>query len=64
MCAWLTPSCRSWSVIIGLVIVVAMGLAAWFFAPKGENQVYVPLFPSSNPEESPCPPMLTSTCTS
>jgi len=31
-----------WSPIIGLVIVVAMSVGAWFFAPKGENQVYVP----------------------
>jgi hypothetical protein len=30
---------RSWSIFIGLVIVIAMCLAAWFFAPKGENQV-------------------------
>lgn len=34
---------RRWSVIIGFVIVVAMALAAWFFSPKGENQVYVSL---------------------
>ena len=31
-----------WSIIIGLVIVVGMSVASWFFAPKGENQVYVP----------------------
>ncbi|EAQ88085.1 ATPase, V0 complex, subunit E1/e2 [Chaetomium tenue] len=30
---------NGWSVIIGFVIVVAMALAAWFFSPKGENQV-------------------------
>ncbi|KAK4103660.1 hypothetical protein N658DRAFT_505325 [Parathielavia hyrcaniae] len=30
---------NGWSVIIGLVIVVAMAIAAWFFSPKGENQV-------------------------
>lgn len=27
----------SWSLIIGLIVVVAMCLAAWFFSPKGEN---------------------------
>ncbi|KAK3906289.1 ATPase, V0 complex, subunit E1/e2 [Staphylotrichum tortipilum] len=30
---------NGWSIIIGLVIIVAMCLASWFFAPKGENQV-------------------------
>ena len=28
-----------WSIIIGLVVVVAMSVAAWFLSPKGENQV-------------------------
>lgn len=32
---------HSWSVLIGLVVVIAMCVAAWFFSPKGENQVYV-----------------------
>ncbi|KAK7745245.1 H(+)-transporting V0 sector ATPase subunit e [Diatrype stigma] len=27
-----------YSVFVGLVIVVAMSVAAWFLAPKGENQ--------------------------
>ncbi|KAJ5172796.1 V-type proton ATPase subunit e [Penicillium capsulatum] len=26
-----------WSLIIGLIVVVAASLAAWFFSPKGEN---------------------------
>jgi len=30
---------NGWSVIIGFVIVAAMCVGAWFFAPKGENQV-------------------------
>lgn len=31
----------SWSIIIGLVVVVLASVAAWFFAPKGETQTYV-----------------------
>ncbi|EMR63173.1 hypothetical protein MGN70_013978 [Eutypa lata] len=27
-----------YSVFVGLVIVVAMSVAAWFLSPKGENQ--------------------------
>ncbi|KAJ5081789.1 hypothetical protein NUU61_010053 [Penicillium alfredii] len=27
-----------WSLIIGLIIVVAASLAAWFLSPKGDNQ--------------------------
>jgi hypothetical protein len=30
-----------WSIIIGLLVVVSMSVAAWVFAPKGENQTYV-----------------------
>ncbi|KAK3390899.1 ATPase, V0 complex, subunit E1/e2 [Podospora didyma] len=30
---------NGWSIFIGLAIIVAMSLAAWFFSPKGENQV-------------------------
>lgn len=30
-----------WSIFIGLFIVGAMCAAAWFLAPKGENQVSV-----------------------
>ncbi|KAJ5666456.1 hypothetical protein N7523_003349 [Penicillium sp. IBT 18751x] len=26
-----------WSLIIGLIIIVAASLCAWFFSPKGEN---------------------------
>jgi hypothetical protein len=29
---------NSGSVFIGLIIVVAMCVGAWFFSPKGENQ--------------------------
>ena len=35
---------NSWSIIIGLVCVVALCVLAWFFSPKGENQTYVHLF--------------------
>jgi hypothetical protein len=38
--AWLE---NSWSIIIGLVCVVALCVLAWFFSPKGENQTYVRL---------------------
>ncbi|EHA54669.1 H(+)-transporting V0 sector ATPase subunit e [Pyricularia oryzae] len=30
---------NGWSIFIGLFIVGAMCAGAWFFAPKGENQV-------------------------
>ena len=30
-----------YSVFIGLIIVVAMSVGAWFLSPKGENQTYV-----------------------
>src|SRR4051812_24823711 len=32
---------NGYSIFIGLVIIAAMCGAAWVFAPKGENQVYV-----------------------
>jgi hypothetical protein len=35
------------SIIIGLVFVILASLCAWFFAPKGDNQTYVPLQRSS-----------------
>ncbi|KAJ5780283.1 hypothetical protein N7457_005443 [Penicillium paradoxum] len=28
----------SWSLVIGLVIIVALSTAAWFLSPKGDNQ--------------------------
>ena len=34
-----------WSLIIGLLVVVAMSILAWILSPKGENQTYV----SANP---------------
>ena len=37
----LTPL-YSWSIIIGLVIVVLASVAAWLFSPKGETQTYDP----------------------
>jgi len=33
---------HSWAPFIGLVVVVTFCFAAWFLAPKGENQTYVP----------------------
>lgn len=30
----------SWSLIISIIVVAAIGLAAWFLSPKGENQTY------------------------
>ncbi|KAL3466316.1 V-type proton ATPase subunit E [Aspergillus heterothallicus] len=29
---------NGWSLLIGLIVVVAAGVAAWLFSPKGENQ--------------------------
>ncbi|KAL4751666.1 ATPase, V0 complex, subunit E1/e2 [Aspergillus nidulans var. acristatus] len=29
---------NGWSLIIGLIVVVAAAVAAWVFSPKGENQ--------------------------
>lgn len=29
---------NSWSILIGLLVVVALSVAAWFVSPKGENQ--------------------------
>jgi len=31
----------SWSIIIGLVVVVIASIIAWFVSPKGETQTYV-----------------------
>ena len=33
----------SWSIFIGLAFIVIFSAAAWFLAPKGENQTYVSL---------------------
>ncbi|KAL5336192.1 V-type proton ATPase subunit E [Aspergillus crustosus] len=29
---------NGWSLLIGLIVVVAAGVAAWVFSPKGDNQ--------------------------
>ncbi|EMF13643.1 uncharacterized protein SEPMUDRAFT_116670 [Sphaerulina musiva SO2202] len=29
---------NGWSLIISIIVVAAIGLAAWFLSPKGENQ--------------------------
>jgi hypothetical protein len=36
----------SWSIFVGLAVVVLASVGAWFFSPKGENQTYV--FPSGD----------------
>ncbi|KAJ6100064.1 hypothetical protein N7467_001599 [Penicillium canescens] len=33
-----TDTSSSWSLVIGLIIIVAASVAAWFLSPKGENQ--------------------------
>jgi phosphoglycerol transferase MdoB-like AlkP superfamily enzyme len=45
----LTPYLIRWSLFVGLIIIVALSLAAWFFSPKGENQTYVVQFPPNVP---------------
>ncbi|KAJ4314126.1 H(+)-transporting V0 sector ATPase subunit e [Fusarium piperis] len=30
---------QGYSIFIGLVVIVALSVASWFLAPKGENQV-------------------------
>lgn len=32
---------NSWSLLIGLVVIVVLSTLAWFFSPKGENNTYV-----------------------
>ncbi|KAI5366122.1 Putative ATPase, V0 complex, subunit e1/e2 [Septoria linicola] len=29
---------NGWSLVISIIVVVVIGLAAWFLSPKGENQ--------------------------
>ncbi|KAL2834476.1 ATPase, V0 complex, subunit E1/e2 [Aspergillus cavernicola] len=29
---------NGWSLLIGLIVIVAAGVAAWVFSPKGDNQ--------------------------
>lgn len=47
-----TLTCSRWSVIVGLIICVALGVVSYIFAPKGENQTYVN-FPSVTTLQSP-----------
>lgn len=35
------PVSNSWSLLIGLVVIVALSAGAYFLSPKGENQTYV-----------------------
>lgn len=35
----LTLRSNRWSIFIGLFIIAAMCVGAWFLSPKGENQV-------------------------
>ncbi|KAJ9609363.1 H(+)-transporting V0 sector ATPase subunit e [Cladophialophora chaetospira] len=32
------PLIHRWSILVGLVIIVALSIGAWFLSPKGENQ--------------------------
>ncbi|KAI4673716.1 uncharacterized protein J4E88_008773 [Alternaria novae-zelandiae] len=51
---------NGWAPIIGLIVTVIFCGAAWFLAPKGENQTYVPTISSSStkspPKSPPAPP--------
>ncbi|KAE8387559.1 hypothetical protein BDV23DRAFT_160887 [Aspergillus alliaceus] len=38
-----------WSLIIGLIIIVIASVVAWIFSPKGDNQTYISLPPTSPP---------------
>lgn len=37
----LFPPLSRWSIFVGLFVIAAMCVAAWFLSPKGENQVLV-----------------------
>lgn len=37
----LTLRLNRWSLLIGLIVIVGLSAAAYFFSPKGENQTYV-----------------------
>ncbi|KAI4690459.1 hypothetical protein J4E81_007613 [Alternaria sp. BMP 2799] len=48
---------NGWAPIIGLIVTVIFCGAAWFLAPKGENQTYVSTISSSkSPLKSPPAP--------
>jgi hypothetical protein len=52
----------SWSIIIGLVVVLLACGAAWFFSPKGETQTYAPFLsrvPNGCPDSVRIEPELT-----
>ncbi|KAJ5484053.1 V-type proton ATPase subunit e [Penicillium diatomitis] len=45
---------NGWSLLVGLIVIVALSLAAWFFSPKGENQTncfHGPATPSYRAQE-------------
>lgn len=48
--------CGRWSLLIGLVVIVALSVGAYFLSPKGENQTYVVHFSSAS--AIPLPPSL------
>jgi hypothetical protein len=48
----------SWAPIIGLIVTVIFCGAAWFLAPKGENQTYVHNISSSKVTPTPTKPCL------
>ncbi|EXJ90222.1 hypothetical protein A1O1_03321 [Capronia coronata CBS 617.96] len=45
-----------WSLIIGLVVIVALSAGAWFLSPKGENQTYGSPYPSPSNGTPMAPP--------
>ncbi|KAF7682307.1 hydrogen ion transmembrane transporter [Alternaria burnsii] len=49
---------NGWAPIIGLIVTVIFCGAAWFLAPKGENQTYVHNIPSPKSTPTPTKPSL------
>ncbi|RYO27166.1 hypothetical protein AA0111_g7552 [Alternaria arborescens] len=49
---------NGWAPIIGLIVTVIFCGAAWFLAPKGENQTYVHNIPSPKSTPTPTKPCL------
>lgn len=39
---------NSWSIIIGLVVVIVASVGVYFFSPKGENNTYVQVWDAEN----------------
>lgn len=41
---WANNFFNRWSLLIGLIVIVGLSAAAFFFSPKGENQTYVSFY--------------------